>query len=495
MISNFLLYLPNNFIGLGLLSLVFLLGFLFIFYIQKSQWIMYLLLIWFPLESLVLMYTPIEYFAYVKYLPEIILYGVVMGSLLSYIRRRQRVLIHQPLNYWFIAILIIGIISLVLNWYSPWIWVLGMRQLFRFALVLFVIMWMRYESDILRRIVICGATMIVIEVVFGFMQYVSGGLFDRYLFSTRTVTIGNAALVGGLEQFWTTGSRVFATMGRYDRLGSLVALGLVMAFPWIYSLRSYTHKLWYGVIGVLASIVLILTYSRASWITAFVGIAVIGIWIYRDRRVKIAGGVLLAVVALYLIGFALVNNNVMSITEKPTQSLAERVFEAFSFKAWEGSYEGYGRIFFIINTPRMVVSHHPLFGVGAGQYGGGVAAALLNTKMYDRLHMPFGIQNRFGQIDNNWMSIWGEFGTIGLLAWIGLFISIIRMARYVYDESHHEFEKNIAVGLIGLTVGIMIIGFFGPYFEFRTLMFYYWIVVGITALHWYVLRNKGNFIT
>jgi len=50
------------------------------------------------------------------------------------------------------------------------------------------------------------------------------------------------------------------------------------------------------------------------------------------------------------------------------------------------------------------------------------------------------------------------------------------------EKTDNDFEKNMAEGLIGLTVGIMAVGFFGPYFEFRTLMFYYWTVVGVVAV-------------
>ena len=142
----------------------------------------------------------------------------------------------------------------------------------------------------------------------------------------------------------------------------------------------------------------------------------------------------------------------------------------------------------------MVVSQHPFFGVGPGQYGGGVASALLHTDVYDRLHLPFGIQNIYGQIDNNWLSIWGEVGTLGLIMWIGFFVTIIKMSCHVRKNSDNSFEKLIAEGLVGLTVCMMAIGFFGPYYEFRSLMFYYWTIVGIVALMWHHERNKGNIL-
>src|SRR3989339_65382 len=494
MIDTMLAYLPNNFIGLFLLCCIFVLGFLFTFTIRKSEWIIYGLLVWFPLESLVLMYTPIDYFAYVKYIPEVIMYGLVGGSLISFVRRKKKLLPRQPLNAWFIGFVLVACLSLIVNWYSPWIWAFGLRQILRFVLMLFVILWIQYDKEILKNMVMIGGTMMVVEIVFGLIQYVSGGYLDQYLFSTRTVMVGNAALLGGLEQFWTTGSRVFATMGRYDQLGSFVALGLVMFFPWIFTRDKSTRKIWYMVAGFAGLVVLFLTSSRASWIAAFVGIAVIGLALRRDRRVAVGLGIFVSIVLIYLVGFALVKTNVTSVTEKPTQSFGERVFEAFSFQAWRDSYDGYGRIFFIINTPRLVVSQYPLFGVGPGQYGGGVAAALLHTDMYDRLHLPFGIQNIYGQIDNNWMSIWGEVGTVGLFIWIMIFVTVIKMSLVVREKTDSDFEHVIAEGLVGLTAGVMCIGFFGPYFEFRTLMFYYWTIVGIVALCWYREKHKGNIL-
>ena len=56
-----------------LLGLVGALGLFLIFRGQKSYWILFYLLLWFPLENLVLRYAPIKYYSYIKYLPEILL--------------------------------------------------------------------------------------------------------------------------------------------------------------------------------------------------------------------------------------------------------------------------------------------------------------------------------------------------------------------------------------------------------------------------------------
>lgn len=466
-----------------------------LFRAKKSEWIIYFLLVWFPFESLVLMYTPIDVYVYVKYIPEILLYGLALGAGIQYIFTRGQVVPRHPILKWVYLIVLLAAVTLVVQWYDPVTWSLGLRQILRFVLLIFICLWMRYDDSIIKNIVWLAITMIGLEAVFGLVQYASGGALDRYLFSTQTINISNRAFLDGAEQTWAPGTRIFGTLGRYDRLGSFLALGLIMLFPWLYAKLQKKKHAWIIAGMSVLGIALVLTKSRASWIAAIVGCVTIGWYIKKDTRVLKVFGVASALLLSYLGVYALLSTqNVLNITERPTQTIAERIFESVSFNAWKQSYEGYGRIFFIINTPRLVVSQYPLFGVGPGRYGGGVAAALANTEVYDRLKIPFGIENKIGQIDNNWMSIWGEFGTLGLIAWIGLFITVIKLGYEVAVKSVSTFDRVIGEGLVGLTIGIMCVGFFGPYFEFRALMFYFWLIVGIVALLWYRIHKNMSLL-
>ncbi|MBT3816758.1 MAG: hypothetical protein HOE80_02835 [Candidatus Magasanikbacteria bacterium] len=492
--QSLLAYLPTNIIMLTLLGLVFILGLLFLFSIKKTQWIIYGLIIWFPFESLILRYTPLDYYAYVKYLPEIILYSLTFFSWILYIKNTKKILPKNPLSKWFILYILITVISLILNQYSPFIWLLGLRQTLRFGLVFFVILFCLYEKKILKTFIVLGFSMIIAQAVLGLIQYLAGGRLDPYLFSTHIINIGNSAVLGGLEQFWTPGTRIFATMGRYDRLGSFLALGLIMLLPWMYMIKEKTQKYWYWAAYAVGVLALILTYSRASWLAFFAGVITIGIALMKDKRIMIGLSIFAVVMVGYIGAFMLVRENISNIVETPNQSIPERVLEAVSLRGWRESYHGYGRIFFIINTPRMVVRYHPFFGVGVGNYGGGVAAALLNTQAYDRLKLPFGIQNIYGQIDNSWMSIWGEAGTFGLLVFMGLFSAVIRMGLYVHNHKKNKSERAMGTGLVGLIIGLSVLGFFGPYFEFRTLMFYAWLIIAVVMVYFREEKKKGDLL-
>lgn len=491
---DLLLYLPSSTIFYFLIGLLAILSLVFLFAINKTHFIIYFLLLWFPLESLVLNYVPILYYSYVKYIPEVILYLFGIGALIHYWRTKKTLFPKTPLNKWFAMYLVVAVISLVLNWYDSFIWALGLRQVLRFSLVLFIVLFLNFPQKIIKKLLLLGGAMIATEAVLGLVQYAFGGSLDNYLFPNRIVPVGGIAILGGEEAFWVPGSRVFATMGRYDQLGSFLTIGLVMLFPWLYYFKKPKQKIWWAIGMAVGSLTLLLTMSRASWIATFLGITVIGIIHHRDKRIYQALGVFIIGLIIYLAGFILVHSNVTSLTERPNQSLAERILEAGSFGSWQASYEGYGRIFFIINTPMMVVASAPFFGVGPGNYGGGAAAALVNTDVYDRLHLPFGIQNIYGQIDNNWMSIWGEVGTLGLIAWTMILLTIFKTSKRVAIFIPESTNKAIAEGVMGLTVGVMAIGFFGPYFEFRSLMFYFWLASGIIILAHQENIKSGNFI-
>lgn len=486
---DILSFLPANFSTLFLFGVLFIVALIFLFVIRRTEYILYFLLVWFPLESVVLKYTPIEYYSLLKYLPEVLLYGLFFGSCLFYLIQKGKVLAQSPFNRWFVAILLVAAISLLFNQYSPSIWVLGLRQTLRFVLVFFVVLNMQYDRLVVKRCLQIGLGVLLFEAGLGILQYVTRGALDPFLFFSETVSVGGTAVLGGAEQFWQAGTRVFGTLGRYDRLGSILALGMVLLTPYFLKYRKSNWSVW-ACMGILG-LGLLLTRSRASWIAAFVGIAVIGIYILKDRWVKRWSVVLIAAVLLYT-GVSAALGQGTQVVDQASQTLSERILEAVSLRSWRESYEGYGRIFFIINTPIHVAHYAPLFGVGPGNFGGGVASALVNTAAYEKLKLPFGIQNEFGQIDNSWFSILGETGFVGILVWLGLFVALAKHAFFVYKKGSEL--SLLALGVCGATVGIAIMGFFGPYLEFRTLMYYFWLAVGLIFLDFKMEKQKGNLL-
>jgi len=479
MMSLILAYLPSNFFSLFLAGLILILAIVLLLKTKKMEYLIVTLLLWFPLESIVLRFTPINYYAYVKYFPEVVLYLAFFLSWLRFFFEEKKLMPSNPLNIWFGLFLIVAVISLLLNQYRPWIFILGLRQVLRFVLVYYLVLFENFERRTLKKLFRLIMIMVFVEAILGIIQYLAGGALDKYLFFSQSINLGGGALLGEIEQFWTPGKRVFATMGRYDRLGSFLAFGLLITFPLIYKMKNIDRHFWYYIFLIIVGVGLVFTSSRASWIGAVVGIFIAGVIVAKDRRVRTFFVALIIAGIIYLSSFAFFTANAFQITEKTNMSFQERVFEAFSWRSWQNSYEGYGRIFFIINTPLKVVVRFPFFGVGLGNYGGGVAAAMLNDVFYNRVGLPFGISNVYGQIDNSWMSIWGESGTLGLICWIMFFVVLYRTGLKLYRVGQDGLSHTLGLGFCGLTPAIAVIGFFGPYLEFRALMFYFWLMAGL----------------
>ena len=151
-------------------------------------------------------------------------------------------------------------------------------------------------------------------------------------------------------------------------------------------------------------------------------------------------------------------------------------------------YYGLGRVFWAIQTPLVVVPASPIVGFGPGQFGGGAAAALGNTHVYDRLGLPFGVFGTEGYVDNNWFSIWGEVGTFGLVLLIWMFIALFKYAKDLYYNSKDPFTRALAIGFAALVVGVTFNGFTSTLFEIRTLAFYFWMYAGFVV----VLGQRGR---
>ena len=499
MISQFLISLQANIFPVLILAVILFFALLIVFYTQKTHLVIIALLVWYPLESFLFNFISLDYFLFFKYFPEFLLYLTVFISWILYVYKNKKIFPKNPLNKYFLFFIAIGLLSWILNQYSFWIFALGLRQLLRFSFVFWLIILEDYNERIVKNILFWVGGVMGFEAVLGLVQYLSAGALDRYLFFENAFGVARHYL-GELPQFWAPGTRVFATLGRYDQLGSFLILGLILLLSVFYAYSREQNntarfkKFHLLIAGLLGVITLVLTYSRASWLAFLTAVFVLGFILQKDKKIiKVFLGLVVAG-ALYLGFFILTyDNSILRITDKPRASLAERVLEITSPESLKRGYEGFGRIFFLINTPLKVVPTSPLWGVGLGNYGGGVVASLNNTEVYDRLHLPFGIQNFYGQIDNNWFAIWGEVGTLGLVVWGLIFFQIGKVAWEVAQKDDFA-GKILGSTVLGITTGICILGFFGPYFEFRSLMFYFWLLTGLMFLYWRKHKNKSNFL-
>ncbi len=450
----------------------------------KPHFALGFLAVYLPFESLILKFIPDEVYIFARYGSELLIYLlafiVVIRILSGKFKYRQ-----TPFDLPFALFVVVLLASALVNLVSPTVAILGLRQILRFMIVFFLVVQIAPTKEFVKKLTWVMFGVVAFQCLLGIMQAIMGEPLDQFLLPSESRTYGTLTLTSGVEQFWDPGSRVFATLGRYDRLGNFLYLFLLIASAILFTKKMYQKYpwiIWIFIVGVPA---LVLTYSRSSWFAFLLGFLFIGLVMKHDRRVLAGFAGFVVFLTLVLAGSGL---NVSLITETPGQTLSERFFESFSLARWRGEYYGLGRTFWFIETPRQVIAASPILGFGPGQYGGGAVAALHNTKVYENLGLPFGVFGTEGAIDNNWFSLWGESGTLGMVFYLWFYMGLFFYALNVARTHKDPFVQALALAVGAMFIGVAFNAFTSTLLEIRTSAYYLWLYAGFL----YVLAERGN---
>lgn len=453
----------------------------------RPELVLYFLAAYVPFEPFLLKFVPDELYVYARYSSEGLIYALVAAVIWRLFTKRNR-FVATSLDLPFVFFLIVALASLVLNSVAPFTGILGLRQIIRFVLIFFVVVYLAPEERFARRITALMLGIVALQAFIGITQAVTGGAIDEFLIPSERRFYESIQLTTGSQQTWSPGTRVFATLGRYDQLGSFLAFFMLLAVGLLYQRSSDEQKRQLVTVIALASPALLLSGSRASWFGFILGLLAIGAWLMRDKRIRYGFAALIATAVLYAAWSGLA---VKYLIDYPEQTVVERFFEAFSFERWRGEYYGLGRFYWMVQTPLVVVRSAPVFGVGPGQYGGGAAAALGNTTVYEKLNLPFGVYGTEGYIDNSWFALWGETGTLGLIFYAWMFWAMFRTALATWRGAHSQFARGLALGFAGCLVAVTFQAFLATYLEIRTLALYVWLYGALV----FVLARREKVIT
>jgi hypothetical protein len=438
---------------------------------QRPTWMLAFLAVFIPLEPFLLKFVPDELYIFAKYFSEVLIYLLLgLTFLKRYLHGEKRE--PTPLDLPFVLLLVVILASAVSNFVDPGVAVLGSRQIIRFMLLFFAVALIAPSREFMRKLIVLMLGLVLFESLLGLLQAATLGALDTFLLPSERRVYDSIQLTGGTEQFWAPGQRVFGTLGRYDQLGLFLCFFMLLLSGWVYEItRGKWHRYFFAVFGIGAA-ALVLTYSRASWFGFLLGFLYIAVRIKKDKKILAA---FLATVAI-IAGYAFYSGVVVRyLTDLPEQSILARLLEAFSYERYRGEYFGYGRVYWFVNTPLVVVPASPLFGHGPGSFGGGAAAVLANTSVYDKLGLPFGVYGTEGYIDNNWFSLWGEIGTLGLALYVWMFVILFRAASTIYRESKDPLMRGMALGYMGATLAFALQAMLGTYLEVRTISLYFWV--------------------
>ena len=445
----------------------------------RPLWGLAFIAFYLPFEPFLLKWFTDDIYIYARFFSEGFIYLLFAIAIIHYFVLKERPFPKTPINTPILIFASVAILSAIVNTVDPVIAGVGLRQLFRWILVFFIVILLEPSKKYIIGITLGMLGITFFESGLGIMQRVFGESLDAFLLPSQVRTFGEFTITEGTLQFWNPGERVFGTLGRYDRLGVFLASFLLIAAAFLYEKVKGIRNWWLWAVLAAGIPSLIFTFSRSSWFGLLLGFLIVALFLKKDRIVKwgvIASSV---VIALYL---TLSGLTVGRLIDVPEQTIPERFFEAFSYERWVGEYYGLGRLFWIVHTVTDVVPASPIFGFGPGTYGGGAAIIFNNTEVYDRLGLPYGVYGTEGYIDNNWLSIWGETGTLGFIAYVWMYVAMMAYAVRAWKSERDKLTRAIALGVVAMFFAGALNAFLATFFEVRTLSVYLWMFAGFLVV-------------
>ncbi len=459
--------------GSSAAGMALLFGALLVFLaLTRPQLIIGALALYVPLEPFVLKYISDDFYVYARYGSEALIYLLLAAALVYRLRTKTNPSL-GPTGFWLIAFIAWAGISALANHVPSLTALLGLRQMLRFPLLGLAAVNLPIKKAFVKKLLWALFILLALESFVGLSQSIIGSSADAFLIPSETRLYGSLLLTPGTDQYWESGQRITATLGRYDQLGMFLSFFLLIGLGVLYELRNRIMKRRLLIVLLLGLAALLLTYSRAAWFGFAIGAFLIAVPLKRNRVILLATLIIVGVLVLYPFITSL---SVNTLIDQPNTSLLNRFYEAFSYERWRSEYYGLGRVYFIVTTFTTVVPASPIFGFGPGQYGGGAVAALGNHTVYEQLGIPFGIYGTTGQIDNNWLSLLGETGIVGISLFLLIFLSLARFAYRSYREEKDRLLGGAALGFLGALLAASFQAGLGTHFEVRTLGIYLWLI-------------------
>lgn len=440
-----------------------------------EELIVLFVMLYFPFEQFLLKFLTPQGVLAAKALPELLIYAALGFVLAKKILKRDR-LERTPVGLVLLALLLWGAFSAAVNLLPLAVGIAGLRMVFRFAAVFYLLAQLDLRERVARAF--CGRFvgfligLVILEAVIGIAQMLIGTPAYEFLRAeSSSVAVGDVAVPLAGPQTYSPGSRIFATMGRYDQLGSFIALGLVLALAfWGQSGVGFRRLPLAGVMTVA----LIQTFSRASIFAALLGVAVL----FALTRKKAYALILVAAAGVLLIASVTVGmGQAASRAEDPSGTVIERVISGFEIRPWRDP--AYGRAYSITVGAGRALERSPVIGIGPGAIGSMATRSLGYVGGYEAL----GVDEHSMAVaigDVGWVSLLAQYGVVGLVGFVLLLALIFRHGVAVHRTAEMQL-RPIGAAVAAAALMLAFWAFFTSPFELRYLSFYFWALAGLSV--------------
>jgi O-Antigen ligase len=349
----------------------------------------------------------------------------------------------QRLDMCLLAFLLVGVVSATVNHVDLRTAVPGIRALVGPILLYYAVTQLRFSRRTLRRMIYLVLWMAVLQLPF-------------VIYSARQTGVWWGDYVTGMFDAGSGGG-----LGHFLSLSLLLLVGLLR-----YDRHRMRHLLMAGaILGPL-----VLTSSRLSYLV----IPLTLIWVYRGELVRRLSTVVLVAVVIAVLGAAIVysyqafSSFSLSDNLNPTVILQDQFNPTYS-----GRLVWYSIAWEQLKTDAVNI----LIGFGPGTFSSFTAernqTPIFQTFEWIRRSQGFALMPQ-----SEFISVPGEYGVIGLLAYSGILVAAYRSVSKRLKHQQDPFWKGVGYGAKAMIIYFAVAGLTQNTWETAFVAGYFWLVLG-----------------
>jgi putative inorganic carbon (HCO3(-)) transporter len=264
--------------------------------------------------------------------------------------------------------------------------------------------------------------------------------------------LGHSISIARIKAGIDAGGRVSGTLGSPNTAASYLSLLLAPALGAMLTPLERRYK-WLAALAFgLGSVALALTFSRGGWLAFILSVTLLCLSAF--IRGWLSPRVLLTAVVAVVLLFLLFRGPILArLYGDDLGAASSRVTMA--------------------RQALRVIEANPLLGVGANNY----------ATWYEQHPAPEIDRERLLTVHNKYLLVWAETGAVGLVAFLGFLLAVIRRGWQVWQLE----DRSLSPLALGLTVAIVgqMVHMFADLFHNRPQVQLLWLVAGlITAIHY-----------
>lgn len=432
----------------------------------------YLFFLYITFETLILNFISMiasPLMALVRYGLEGLGYIIALFLVLAFKRLK-----FSKFDYAVLATIFVGILSSLINFVNPVIFLIGARYLLRYLYIYFIIVYCHWNDEDTGKLYKILRIIMIIQIVLVAFQLVNRNLADSILEPHYGEIINN---INSMMTQNKSKLAVYGSLGRYNLFGYFSTLAI-----WYWIAEINTNK---GKKRVLPNIMLIIwlamlviSYSRQTIvgiIIAYVFYMLIGKKLSVKQLALLIGiGLVVLMLVIGAASFKIADNYTEVGIGITSGTLYDRYVSMFSLKFLKIDYEGYGRTWFMSEGIRRLLAVKPMLGFGLGMYGCPDTLSMTEF-LYDELGIP----------TTYYMDVYvgcliGQIGLVGFILYMFAYCNILNRCKRVMKNIKGSVQlQKLAIITFGIILSTLVMMFFSSSLCNRIMALYVWMFIGI----------------